>query len=337
LYAEPFFFKAAAVESAPETIAAWKDAEVKRLEAELTQAAADRQARDEAADPDGRSGLPSEIDSENVNWLAWAADASEPALPELPEDPAQRQRVLQSLAQARAPRVLARFDLPARPAFLVSRPIGRGQVLFCSSGLLSSWNTLPKTNAVLIFDRILRGLTQNTLPRRNYEATERLALPLPASEQNLVVTLARPGQRLGDEPLDVGYLGPDQRGVQLNNLFQRGVYRVTGNRPSLSEQSPLAAEKPAWDLPLVVRGDEAESDLTPLTRTQFEEAAVAGDFRWIGAGEEISLAGTAIRGQNSWWWLVLAVLALLLVEMAVLMWPAFQPSAAVTAAGATTT
>lgn len=331
LYAEPFFFRAAAVESSSETMAGWKQAELQRLEAELNQR---RAAVAEPNEPAPSQPVPAARASQRPSWLLWAAEMGESAEPALPDDPLERQRWLESLAQARVPHVLARYDLPGRPAFLVSRPIGRGQVLFCSTGLLSSWNTLPKTNAVLIFDRILRDLVQSTLPRRNFAATERLAVPLPAGEQNLVVALARPGEKLADEPLDVGYIGPDQRGVQLTNLYQRGVYRVTGYRPSLSEQSPLAAEKPAWDLPLVVSGDAAESDLTPLTRTQFDEVSASADFRWIGAGEEISLAGTAISGQNSWWWLALVVLLLLLVEMSVLVWPAFQPAAPVQGATA---
>jgi len=335
LYAEPFFFKAAAALHSDEVRSAWKEAEIKRLEEELTLIASLRQqpAVDNGQSNKAEQQLATTNDAKlrelRPHWVTWAADAGALAEPTLPEDPAQRQRLLESLADQRGPRVLARYDLPGRPPFLVSRAIDRGQVLFCSTGLLSSWNTLPKTNAVLIFDRILRGLTQNTLPRRNVAATERLTLPLPPQEQSLVVTLARPGQKLGDEPLDVGYIGPDQRGVQLDHLFQRGVYRVAGYRPSLSEGSTLPTDKPVWDVPLVVGGEAAESDLTPLTRTQFDEAAQTADFRWIGPGEEISLAGTAIRGQTSWWWIVLGVLVLLLAEMAVLAWPAFQPAAQV--------
>jgi len=197
--------------------------------------------------------------------------------------------------------------------------------MFCSTGLLSSWNTLPKTNAVLIFDRILRAMTQSTLPRRNFPATLRLALPLPPQEQNLIVSLARPGKKQEDEPLDVGYISPDQRGVTLTALLARGVYRVRGIRPSLAPASAPAADKPVWDVPLVVSGPAEESDLTALTREQFDEVAVRANLRWVGAGDEISLAGVAIRGQTSWWWLVLFVLTLLLVEMSVLAWPTLQP------------
>jgi hypothetical protein len=80
-------------------------------------------------------------------------------------------------------------------------------------------------------------------------------------------------------------------------------------------------DKPVWSVPLAIGGASDESDLTPISRARFEEAAQSADLAWVAPGEEISLAGAAIRGQNSWWWLVLAVLALLLVEMSVLTWP----------------
>jgi hypothetical protein len=268
----------------------------------------------------------SRLRSLTPNWLIWAAaENGDTPTETLPDDPAERARRIETVALAKSPQILARFDLPGRPPFLVSRQMGRGEIMFCSTGLLSSWNTLPKTNAVLIFDRILRAMTQSTLPRRNFPATPRLSLSLPPQEQNLLVTLARPGQKLGDEPLDVGYINPEQRGVTLTALLQRGVYHVRGARPSLSSNSAVAPDKPVWDVPLVVSGPAEESDLTPLRRDQYDELAAGGNLRWVGVADEISLAGVAIRGQTSWWWLVLTALALLLLEMTVLAWPTWQP------------
>jgi hypothetical protein len=213
------------------------------------------------------------------------------------------------------PRVLARYDLPGGPPFLVTRQVGRGRVLFCSTGVLSSWNTLPKTNAILVFDRALRGMIQNTLPERNLPAVDRLTLALPAAEQNLQVTLARPNQPT-PQPLEVSYVGADCRGVILTGLFERGVYRVAGFRPSATIDR--ASEKSAWDVSLVVNGGSEESDLSPLTRSDFEELSPGENVRWVAPGDDITLAGTTMNGQNSWWWLVLAVLVLLLAEMSIL-------------------
>jgi hypothetical protein len=338
LYSEPFFFKAVEVDSSPDTLNRWKESETKRLSEELGLLASTRKRQNELAEKQAKGEL-SEEDRESLNddearlralrptWLAWAGSSeslAETSAETLPDDAAARDERLDALVAARAPRIRARYELEGRPAFLVSRRIGRGEVMFCSTGLLSSWNTLPKTNTVLIFDRILRGMTQSTLPRRNFAASERITLPLPAQEQNLLATLARPGIQ-GDEPLDVGYIGPDQRGVTVAGLYQRGVYRVAGYRPAVSEGADVADDRPVWEVPLVVSGEGEESNLTPLTHEQFDEAAVTADLRWIGAGEEISLAGTAIYGHNGWWFLILTVLLLLLVEMTVLAWPTFRP------------
>jgi hypothetical protein len=295
LYAEPFFFQAAHVDDSPETLEAIKQVEAKRIE-------------------QGHNRSPAEP------WLIWAGGdrAVEESQPR-DSDPQAAARRTESTIARHMPRVLARFELPGSPAFLVSRQLGRGKVLFCSTGMLSSWNTLPKTNAILVFDRALRGMIQNTLPERNLTAIDRLTLALPAAEQNLLVTLTRPNLPT-PQPLEVSYVGADRRGVILTGLVERGVYRVAGFRPSTTIDR--ATETSAWDVSLVVNGSSEESDLSPLTRSDLEELSPGENVHWVAPGDEITLAGTTMHGQSPWWWLVLTVLVLLLAEMAILVWPA---------------
>jgi hypothetical protein len=306
LYAEPFFFKAVKVDDAAETITALVRRERERL--------LDAQQESKQA-----------AHSLRLNWLVWAAaddEADDPSAADgfaAATDSADEAANIDTLASARAPHVLARYDLPGRPPFLVSRRIGRGRVVFCSTGLSSSWNTLSKTNAMLVFDRLLRGMIQSTLPRRNLEPVEQWTLPLPRAEANLLVSLTRPREPL-PEPVDIGYIGADRRGVTLSGLLARGVYRVAGYRLAAAG-SPAGAERPVWELPLVVGGSSEESDLTPLARSQAEQFAQATGASWLGPGDEISLAGAAVRGQGSWWWLALSVLLLLALEMTVIAWP----------------
>jgi Aerotolerance regulator N-terminal/von Willebrand factor type A domain len=296
LYAEPFFFKAALVDVSPPVLEALQRLETERLK---------RQS-----------------DGDEPAWLSWA-DTEQVELGDEPvAAESQGQEPQKASAAANAPRVLARYDVPGRPAFLLARKMGRGEVLFCSSGLLSSWNTLPKTNAMLIFDRILRGMIQNTLPRRNLAAVDQFTLPLPAHEQNLLVTLLRPGQNSA-EPVDVSYLGAEQRGVALAGLLTRGTYRVRGYRPLVTDLA-TASETASWDVPLAVNGPSEESDLTPLAWRAFEELAGPANMSLVAAGGEIDLTGSGASGQHSWWWLVLVVLAVLLVEMLVVVWPALR-------------
>jgi hypothetical protein len=209
---------------------------------------------------------------------------------------------------------LARFDDRGRSAFLVERKMGRGRVVFCTSGLQSSWNTLPKTNAILLFDRLLRDMIHQTLPERNLTPRDSFVLPLQGLEPNVAVTVQRPGH-LGEDPLDVGYIGAQERGVTFRDLWRRGVYQVRGHRAFSPGSSSTDADKPAWHVPLAVHGDSDESDLTIVSPRELDQRTAGADVRWVAPGEAISLSGAATRGQNSWWWLVAGVALLLAAEM----------------------
>ena len=76
------------------------------------------------------------------------------------------------------PRVLAKFD-DGTP-FLVTRRIGKGSVAWLASGLTGSWNTLAKTNAMLLCDRLLRGMLADTLPAHTIPSADRFTLPVAA-------------------------------------------------------------------------------------------------------------------------------------------------------------
>ena len=172
-------------------------------------------------------------------------------------------------------------------------------------------------------------MIEATLPRRNYAAVERVTLPLPMEGHDMAVELFRPG-RTDSEPLDIGYIGKEQRGVTANGLYERGVYRIVAKRAAMSADPAIAAEKPLWEIPLVVNGPAEESQLDPLSRERTDAIAESGNIRWVAPGEDISLAGTAIRGQYTWWYLILFVLLFLLLEMSILAWPTIKadPAAA---------
>jgi hypothetical protein len=213
-----------------------------------------------------------------------------------------------------APRVAARFENGV--PFLVERRIGRGRVFFVSTGLYSAWSTMHLTNAYLVYNRLLRGMIEDTLPRRNFSTVERIAVPLPTAERDVAVLLMRPGEKV-DEMLDVGYIGQERRGVTIDNPLARGLYRLTAvpAEPSAAaEQTPIASR---WEMPLAVAGPPEESELTRISREHFDQ--ISGDsFEWVGPTEEISLAGIQLHGQNWWRWLIVAALAMLLLEMAIL-------------------
>ena len=46
-----------------------------------------------------------------------------------------------------------------------------------------------------------------------------------------------------------------------------------------------------------------------------------GTWRWLEAGESISMEGSQVRGRDFWKWLVVVVIVFLLTEMTILAWP----------------
>jgi Aerotolerance regulator N-terminal/von Willebrand factor type A domain len=344
LYSEPFFFKAVEADVSRETLDAWKETQRKKLGEELSFiAAADKRKTDRDTKTAGGT-LTEEDRKQQVEdetrlkelrptWLTWASASSDAsAASAIPVEDAARQARIGLIVEQQMPRVLAKFSDEKGSPFLVERKIGRGNVIFCSSGLSSNWNTMLTTNATVVFDRILRSMIQSTLPRRNYGVQERLMLPLLTDDHDLTVSLSRPGDA-PSEPLDIGYIGQEQRGVTVSGMYQRGVYRVSayrGQPVSVDSSQPAIFEKPVWEIPLVVNGDADESQLSPLSREQFEEWASGTNLGWVGVGEDISLAGATIRGQNWWWFLILFVFGCLLAEMGILAWPVLRQQGDVT-------
>ncbi len=316
LYAEPLFFKAVAPEVTEAVVEAIRGKAREELEQQFAvsqegassgaPASEGRKAPNEAAAPATATNQPDEL-----NWLVWTAVDATDDVEALSDDPAQRKAALERLADQAAPRVAARFENGV--PMLVERRIGRGRVLFVSSGLFSAWNTMHLTNAYLVYNRILRGMIEDTLPRRNFSTVERIAVPLLTADRDVAVLLGRPGEET-DEMLDVGFIGQDRRGVTIDNPLARGLYHLTAIP---AEASAAETSSPRWDMPLAVAGPADESELAPLTRERFDERA-SKSFEWVGPGEEVSLAGVQLHGQNWWRWLIVAAVAMLLLEMAIL-------------------
>ena len=333
LYAEPFFFKAVRPRLDSEVLATLQAHNVKRLE-EYWQLAHDVATRRQQYQLEENEGQVTEsqladleadqarLEQLEPGWLLWHEESVND---DLPEEEELRGQMIQLLANAAQPRVLARFNNPEQSPFLVERRVGNGKVVFVATGLLSSWNTLPKTNAIVMFDRILRDMMLSTLPRRNYPAQQQITIPVEVSDPRVLVQLTRPGKEQAVEALDTGYISKDQLGVTPSRPLSRGIYRLAdydegeGNR---------GAKSVVWETPLTINGQPEESEMRRLDRPDFENLASQHAVRWVGAGEEISLAGVQLSGQDSWWWLVLLLLLLLLVEMSMLAWPGFAATQA---------
>ncbi len=323
LYAEPFFFQSAQSDLSAEMIETLSQRQWAQFNDEwelIQQVSGGRRggasSGESPADEAQRATARERLMQLRPTWLLWG-DASSPFdTLQVADDPALRERQFADLVARTQPRVLARLDDAAGTPWMVERRIGNGTVLLVASGLLPEWNTLATTNAMLIFDRILRNMIRTTLPVRNFSTAERISLPLPTPDRDIRAVLQRPGETSSPETLDVGFVGREQLGVSIEQPLTRGVYRITALRGAADDHG--AAPETAWEIPLAVNGDAGESDLQCLTREQFEQRVELANVQWIGPGETISLAGSQIRGQNSWWWLILVVFVLLLAELGIL-------------------
>jgi hypothetical protein len=251
------------------------------------------------------------------------------------EPPADHDHELkpEELAVRGLPTVIGRYDdgLP----FLLERSIDRGTVVFCTTGLQSSWNTLTLSRAVVVLDRMTRTLIGRTLAIRNFDTSGAVLLPLRPQGSGTYLQLVRPGDR--HEALGVDALGDDKYAVVLRNLSERGVYRVVARQAETDAATGQVAEKVLWETPLAVGGPEQESELAALPRDEAAASVDAAHVRMLGREETISVEGATVGGRNLWKWLLIAVLVGLVGELAAILFlrpsPARLPGNPALAAG----
>ncbi len=318
LYTSPVFFKAIESDMSEETLATQVAAEVKRIESDREFLAEAREKMTKWSEKEAR-GLLTEEDRGNRNDLEDKLATVDPTWLLWPERKAQENDAKSSvLAERTRPRTLAEFD--NKVPFLVERAIGQGRVLLVTSGVFSNWNTLPKDKAVVIYDRLLRGMLARTLPERNLDSAEQITIPV--VDRNGIYTLKRPDAPEGQSPevLQVDALGADVYGVTVNNLTARGIYTVTAAKGDVSAENEGAAAK-LWELNLAVNGPPRESELAVIDQATLKDRMGDANYRWVGPGEQINLEGAQVRFQDLWKWLILLVLVGLLVEMFILARP----------------
>jgi len=207
-------------------------------------------------------------------------------------------------------RVLARYDDGA--AALVERHVGSGRVLVWTSTLDSRWNTFPQRPMYpIVMPALLRYLAQFEQPDAWYTVGRMLDIAAP------VAAIVRQGSAGDTETARRAtgvVLSPSGRQTTLGEggapaveLTEQGFYSV--RMQGLGNERPFAA---------AVNLDPAESDLTPLVPADMV-AAVTG----VSTGEAVlgaTLERPALtpadveRRQSIWWLLLVAGLALLLVE-----------------------
>lgn len=317
LYSLPCFFKAVAADLSETTMQEMVDAEAARIRQQRDRLAElelnlkqwdEKEAKNKLTDEQRRERdeQTQRRDSLYPTWLLWSPPQTELRSQVDPAEQAERTRS----------RPLAAFE--NRLPFLVHRRIGAGQVVFAASGVFSPWNNLPKTNAVLLFDRLFRSMLEGTLPQRNFESVEHVTLPV--TDRSWTYRLKRPGGN--DEPLTIDALGGDLYGVTVRGLASRGIYRVTASAGEEGRIAGAAGRERLWEAVLAVNGPVRESETAVVDQQELKARLGDTPFRWIARDEPISLEGARVRGQNLWKWLIGLVLIGLVAELALVARPA---------------
>ena len=245
-------------------------------------------------------------DQTQPRWLLWAGPQ---------QDDADASLSPRELAEKKGFATLARYT--SGVPFLIERSIGRGRVLFVSSGVFREWNNMTAEYPVVVFDRIFRRALHGTLPVRNLSTTERLVLPVEAAQRHARFVLADPQGR--EKSIVVDALGPDRFGLSIEKLPHRGIYRVTAYGTRQTPQEGLDSK--LWEVPLAAGGPAEESELAPIDEASLGERLGEAEYRWIAPGQTISLSADPLGRREMWKWLILAVFLGLFVELAILAWP----------------
>lgn len=305
----PLFFKVVeAVDDEP-TRSALQSAEIKRLEAGIEADIRREESAARAASPD--DGRAATAVPARPEWLAWNQPRRGDPLRQRPARDETVAKVAARLAEGARPRVLARFGngLP----WVVERPVGRGRLTLVTSGVLgnwaSGWNTLGLGADALLYDRLLRGRLEATLPLRTIEPRDDVSVAIPANLRQLRWSLERPGG--GKTELEPTFIDASTVGLGCGPLLTRGVYTIRG----VEEEAADAAV--AARIVLAVNGPADESNLRQVDGESFAAAVEGGQAALLGPQQEISLEGTRVFGHWLWKPLLLAVIALLVAERAV--------------------
>ncbi len=318
-YRQPYFFKAIDSEFGEEIVAGTIAAETSRIESQRARLdTIDRRLRElEKIGRSGRALSAAEISERDAlggqrravcfDWLGWENHHSRPAQPM----PCNGQ-----LAAPFPPHVRARFTdgVP----FLAQRRIGRGNVLWIATGMGSGWNTLYRTDAMFLYDRIVRQLLRQTIASRDIGTAESLREPVPANRLDWQYTLVRPDGT--EEPMAVRRRPSRGDVLVTDDLPHRGICRVVGHGPRGATADP--GQNETHETALAVNGPVEASIPDFLTRDDADEYFGPAEYRWIDRDERIELSSSRAQGREFWRWLILAVLIGLLLEWWLLARPA---------------
>lgn len=205
-------------------------------------------------------------------------------------------RVLQVRDVHKESRVHARLE--TGEPLLLSRPIGRGRTWLWATTLDSTWNSVCRTRAVLLFDRLVRRTLSARWPAQVAEAGAAFAWQPP--EGMLATRVVLDGPDSSRQPLQAVRRGTHWR---LVLPAQRGFYHLQAFAGEDGHQPPV------WSEELAVNGPSSESALVALSRP-LDAGHPPGHSQIVEAKPDDLLS----TGQPLWPWLLVLALVTLSAE-----------------------
>ncbi|MCE9555675.1 MAG: BatA domain-containing protein [Planctomycetes bacterium] len=336
IYAKPMFFKVVKVQADDEIRQQLVKDEAKRLTERLTAVIAEEKVKKSSAESEKPAPKDAkERDARDLEaarraelrptWLTWQNPRQADPLAQRPGNDETVEKLAARLAENTKPETTALFDngLP----WIVERNVGRGHITMLASGVYgdwaAGWNTLGLGADALLYDRLLRGRLESTLPERNLEARDEFNLPIAASDRRKHFTLTRPGGEKVE--LEPRFLDASTIGLSCGEMLKRGVYTIVASTTgSAANTGAVASEQ----IPLSINGPATESDLKQVSDGEFKERMEGSTAALLGPDQEISLQGTQVYGHWLWKVLLIGVILALLAERLVVARSASQRAAA---------
>ena len=149
----------------------------------------------------------------------------------------------------------------------------------------------------------------HSLPDRNLVPANELVMPIQDRDQKAAFNVFLPGEKTPNS-VAADPLGPNAFGLRLNQLNQRGTYRV--------ERVADSGQENGWSQEFALNGPANESQLTSMTAQDFKATYKGKAMKWLDEGERIALAGGVTSGHRLWKVLLALAIGCLLIEMLML-------------------
>ncbi len=185
---------------------------------------------------------------------------------------------------------------------VIEKSRSRGKVVLVTTGLGNAWGTLPRSNFYVPFvQSAVRYLAAAGMDRRNVRTGEELVLTVPEALEG------KPSVVLPDGSIAQPDVIATESGTQIRfrATQQAGAYVIKARTSSGERLETFVAQA----------GNE-ESDLTPLSADRWERLGKGLGFVRVERTQDAVVRAKESSGTELWLWLTVAVIGVLVAEMA---------------------